>query len=288
MIGSSGVRVELVTAGEAFEDFIFYDLPRLPRAGEELKTSCFARVAGGGAIITAITAARLGIRTAVISATSDLGRSTLRAAGVTLRDLRRPDEPPAITVAISTRRDRTFVTYNGVNDYLETRLLEAVPRVDARHIHCAFYPARCLRWVRLIQELQRRGRTVSWDFGWNPRLTDDAALPKLLGVLDVVFVNEVEARLYSGARSLPSAFAWWRSTARNTVVKMGRRGATYVSAHAVLRSPAPRVRAVDTTGAGDAFNGGFLAALVRGSDTTECLRMGNEAGARSTTKAGGV
>lgn len=281
-------RTELVTAGEAFEDLIFYDLPRLPRAGEELKTSRFARAPGGGAIITAVTAARRGVRTGVISATSDLTRARLRAEGITLRDLRRDDEAPAITVAISTRGERSFITYNGVNDRLDARLLQEVPRVTAQHVHCAFYPTRCSRWIRVVHDLQARGRTVSWDFGWDPRLTDDAAFVRLLRVLDVVFVNEAEARLYSGARSLPAAMTWWRNTARVTVVKLGRRGATYLSEQAVLRAPAPRVKAIDTTGAGDAFNGGYLSALVRGADAGECLRAGNDAGARSTTKAGGV
>jgi ribokinase len=282
------VRLELVTAGEAFEDLIFYDLPRLPRAGEELKTSRFARAPGGGAIITAVVAARCGVRTGVISATSDLTRATLRDEGIALRDLRRDDEPPAITVAISTVRDRSFVTYNGVNDRLEARLLQEVPHVTARHVHCAFYPARCRRWIGVIRNLQARGCTVSWDFGWDPRLTDDSSFVRLLRILDLVFVNELEARLYAGRRSLPAAMTWWRRTARAAVVKLGPRGATYVSEQAVLRAPPPRVKAIDTTGAGDAFNGGYLSALVRGADAGECLRAGNEAGARATTKAGGV
>ena len=107
-----------MTVGEAFEDLIFYDLPRLPRVGEELKTSRFARVPGGGAITTALTAARLGTRVGVISAVGDLARDRVRAAGIALTDLRRAAEAPALTVAISTGRERTFVTYNGVNDVL--------------------------------------------------------------------------------------------------------------------------------------------------------------------------
>jgi len=282
------VRAELVTAGEAFEDLIFYDLPRLPRAGEELKTSRFTRVPGGGAITTAVTAARLGVRTGVISATSDLTRAMLRAHGIALLDLRRRGEAPALTAALSTGRDRTFVTYNGVNDRLEPRLLASVPRAAATHVHCALFPTRCRQWARLATALRRRGRTISWDFGWNPALTRDPDFRQLIAALDLVFLNEAEARLYSRTRSLAGALAWWRATARAAVVKMGSRGAAYVSAHAVLRSPAPRVTVVDTTGAGDAFNGGYLAAMVRGADVGECLRQGNEAGARSTTRAGGV
>ena len=263
-------------------------MPRLPRAGEELKTSRFARAPGGGVIITAVTAARLGTRTAAITAVGDLATTTLHAEGVALRNLLHDGESPAITVAISTKRDRSFVTYNGVNDRLDARLLEELPLVTARHVHCVFFPARCSRWVRVTRELQRRGCTVSWDFGWNPPLVEDGSFDALLRDLDLVFVNEAEARLYSRRRSLPAALAWWKDTARATVVKLGRRGATYLSRQAVLRAPAPRVKVIDTTGAGDAFNGGYLSAFLRGGDPAECLRRGNQAGAASTTRAGGV
>lgn len=281
------MRAELVTAGEAFEDLVFFDLPRLPRLGEELKTSSFARVPGGGAITTAVTAARRGVRAGVISAVSPMTRDRLRTAGVVLRDLRHPDEAPALSVALSTRGERTFVTYNGVNDRLEARLLREVPRIQASHLHCAFYPARCSRWLPVVTALQRRGLTVSWDFGWNPSLNDDSVFSTLLRTLDLVFVNEAEARLYARVRSLASAFTWWRATGRATVVKLGRRGAAYLSEEAVLRSAARRVRAVDTTGAGDAFNGGYLAVLIRGGSPAACLRAGNDAGGRATTQVGG-
>jgi ribokinase len=281
-------RAELITAGEAFEDLIFYDMPRLPRAGEELKTSRFARAPGGGVIITAVTAARLGIRTIAITAVGDLARTRLEAEGVELRNLLQDGEAPAVTVAISMKHDRSFVTYNGVNDRLEPRLLEELPLAANTHVHCVFFPARCSRWVRVTRDLQRRGCRVSWDFGWNPALLEDSSFEALLRALDVVFVNEAEARFYSRRRSLPAALAWWKDTSRATVVKLGARGATYLSRQAVLRAPAPKVKAVDTTGAGDAFNGGYLSALLRGADPAECLRRGNQSGAESTTRAGGV
>lgn len=282
------MRPDLVTAGESFEDFVFYDLPRLPRPGEELKTSRFAHVPGGGAIITAVAAARLGIRTCVISAVSVDARARLRQERVGLRDLRKPGERAAISVAISTPRDRSFVTFNGVNDRLEERLVAALPHVTTRHVHCAFYPKRCRRWIPVLRNLRRRGRRVSWDFGWNELLIDDPAFPMLIAELDLVFVNEAEARLYADVPSLPAAFTWWRNAARASVVKLGNRGAVYLAEKVVIRSPAPRVRVVDTTGAGDAFNGGYLAAYVRDADPGECLRLANAVGARSTTKPGGL
>ncbi len=56
----------------------------------------------------------------------------------------------------------------------------------------------------------------------------------------------------------------------------------------MLRVPAPKVKVVDTTGAGDAFNGGFLAALVQGRDVSDCLRLGVRIGSLSTRAAGGI
>src|SRR5881275_194151 len=114
-------RIELLTVGEAFEDLIFVGLPHLPRPGEELKTGRFVATIGGGAVITATAASRLGLRTAVISGLSRQAIRELRRERVTAINVRRPSEPHAVTVALSTMRDRSFVTFNGVNARLQPR-----------------------------------------------------------------------------------------------------------------------------------------------------------------------
>ena len=103
-----------------------------------------------------------------------------------------------------------------------------------------------------------------------------------------MFVNEKEALLYSGERSLSAAVERWRRLARNTIVKLGPRGGRWVSAGLDLRARPPRVQVVDTTGAGDAFNGGFLHALLGGAEPAACLALGNRVGALSTRAAGGI
>jgi sugar/nucleoside kinase (ribokinase family) len=281
-------RIELLTVGEAFQDLVFVGLPHQPRSGEELKTSRFTSTTGGGAIITATAAARLGLRTAVISGLSAEGARALRAERVRVVNLRRRSEPHAISVALSTRHDRSFVTFNGVNDRLQPRLPPVVARQRAAHIHFAFSPDDCIRWTRIVERLRAGGTTTSWDFGWNPTLRGRPGFGGLVGSLDFLFLNEAEAAMYSRARRSDGAIPHWRRAARNTVVKLGRRGSRWIAGSRDLSAPAPRVRALDTTGAGDAFNGGFLYALLRGRPPRECLRIGNFVGARSTLAAGGI
>ena len=280
--------MDLVVVGESFEDLVFFGLRRLPTLGEEIKTASFYQTVGGGAIITAVGAARLGLRTSVMSGLSPGAARVLKAEGIRVRNLRRPAEPPALSVALSTKANRSFVTFNGVNDALEPRLAAAAPRVAAHHVHFAFFPAACRPWDGIVEGLRRRGITTSWDFGWNERLLRDPRFTALLAALDYVFVNHQEAALYAQTRTVAAAVPYWRGHARNAVIKLGPRGCRWVSPGRDLRSPPVRVRTVETTGAGDAFNAGFLFGLRRGLRPAAILRAANFVGAMSTRAAGGI
>jgi len=282
------VTPELLCVGESFDDLIFLDLDRLPRAGEEIRTGRFLATIGGGAVITAVVAARLGLRARVISALSAFAAARLRAEGVSSLNLRKPREATAITVALSTRRDRSFVTFTGVNDRLDDRIFSVRRTLRARHVHFAFTPRDCRRWAAVVRHVRERGATTSWDFGWNDRLTRAPGFRELLASLDYVLVNRQEALLYAGARTLASAVARWKRLAPQIVIKLGGAGSRWIAADRDLRVPVRRRVPVDTIGAGDAFNAGFLVALARGFSPRACLRLANAAGSASTQHAGGV
>jgi sugar/nucleoside kinase (ribokinase family) len=305
-------RIDLVTAGEAFQDLIFAGLPHMPKSGEELRTTAFVSTIGGGAVITATAASRLGLRTTIVSALSAAAAASLRRDKVRVVNVKRPAEAHAVSVSLSTAHDRSFATFNGVNDVLEARLPGPIARQRARHIHFAFAPRHCARWIRIVNGLRRRGVTTSWDFGWNPPLRQAAGFAALVASADFIFVNEKEAELYGPGRRGAGAFGFWRRAARNTIVKLGPRGSRWIACSVArtlppaltrrpataafaatghprdIRAAAPRVRVVDTTGAGDAFNGGFLTAWLGGASPRECLRLGNFVGAQSTRAAGGI
>lgn len=278
----------LLCAGEAFEDLIFVGLERLPELGEEIKTNRFTATIGGGAVITSVKAARLGMRTQLTSALSDAAVTRLKKERVVVTNLRRKHEPHAITAALSTAGDRAFVTFNGVNSQLEERLLRLIPRAKASHIHLCFYPHDCARWTAIVSRLRKRGITTSWDFGWNEPLTNDRGLTDLVDELDFVFVNEHEARLYTGSTTLEQSIPEWRARKAITIVKLGEAGAVWLAPDRDIHVDAPRVKVIDTTGAGDSFNAGFLVAWMNGKTPEQCLARGNQVGAATTRQAGGL
>ena len=239
-------------------------------------------------MITAIAAARLGLNCRVMSGLSRLAAGRLRADGVTIKNLRRRGEPGAITAALSTKQDRSFVTFNGINDVLEERLLKPTLRLRARHVHFAFYPKGCARWLEVLRELGKRSISTSWDFGWNEGLLEDPGFLPLLAVLDYVLMNDQETLLYSRTKNLTRAVEYWCTRTKNMVIKRGAKGCQWVAPELSLSDPAVKVKVVDTTGAGDAFNGGFLSGILKGYPKQEALALGNRVGGLSTRMAGGI
>jgi sugar/nucleoside kinase (ribokinase family) len=288
---------ELMMAGEFFFDLIFHHLPRLPRLGEELKTDNFALALGGGAVNTALTVARLGRRVELASAVGDtvldsFALSELRRGKVNTRSVRQEKgSMGAITVSVSLRRDRYFLTYMGANAAVERHLLSAALRRRfgrARHVHFGLSPRRWEPFVRLVRWLRGRGVSTSWDLGWNPQAAREPAFRRLCGLLDVAFYNRDEALRYSGAATPRAALKRLGQAGQCVVIKLGAKGAVAVGPDGrVSSASAHKVHATETTGAGDAFNGGFLHAWVSGGRLSECLRAGNICGALSTRVPGG-
>lgn len=281
-------RVDLLTVGPGYEEWVFVGLPHLPAPGEGVRTDRVAQVFGGGALRAAVAAARLGITARVLTAVSTGGAAFLKSEHVSVRNLREPNEPHALTAVLSTRENRSFVTFNALNDQLESRFLQALRSELARHVHFTFRPHECGRWVPVIRGLRDHGVGTSWDFGWNPALLDDEEFYTLAGRLDYVFLNEQEAMLYARRDTREAAVQFWKTRAANVVIKLASKGSRWVSEAFDLVGRPRRVKAVDTTGAGAAFNGGFLCGRLREFSPEATLRLANFVGAMSTRLPGGI
>ncbi len=288
----------LVCAGEFFTDFIFFDLDRLPRLGQETKTDNFATSLGGGAAIAAVAASLLGRSTELVTVWGDSSldaeaRRRLDKAGVSwCGSPIRPNEMSGLSVAVSTREDRYFLTHPGINHAVEEHLLSAAILARASlagHVHFALTPSRWEAFRTAIKRIKKNGTTVSWDLGWDPEAGRGQGFQDLCLDLDVLFFNEMEACKYSGATSARGALEHFQRPHNTVVIKQGAAGAiASSSATGPVHVEGIGVEAMESTGAGDAFDGGFLHAWMAGRDVAEALLWGNICGGLSARLPGGV
>ena len=132
--------------------------------------------------------------------------------------------------------------------------------------------------------------STSLDAGWDEQGRWHEGLDELLPATDFFFPNEREAEAISGRKDSLEAARHIAAMGTNVIVKCGREGVVLCEKGSASprRIPGFHVKAIDTTGAGDSFNGGFLYAWLQGMSLEDCARFGNAAGAVSVTRIGGT
>ena len=281
--------------GDSFVDHVLSGFAHWPRPGEEAFAQTYFREAGGGAVITACGLARLGRKSALLSAAGredgDWLIRRIRQFGVDTSGMRLGDLPTGLTISVSSPADRAFFTYRGVNAALDDLLHEeSVWRrlALARHVHFAFAPERKTA-LSVFTKLREAGCTISLDTGWHEDWLRRPSNLDVLAAIDVFFPNEREAQAITGVKE-PSEMLDFLAQrgARCVAIKLGKRGAAMVSAGDKYTCSGFDVRAVDTTGAGDAFNAGFIHALLDQQPPQGRLEIACLCGALSTRASGGL
>jgi sugar/nucleoside kinase (ribokinase family) len=298
---------DILVVGEINPDIVVADPDPVPVFGEvERLVDSIRLTVGSSSAIFACGAARLGLRVAFAGVVGDdaLGRfmlDELASRGIDTAACRvDPARPTGATVILSSGSDRAMLTALGTIDALDVGALPHGSVERARHIHSGAYylqgPGRS-GLPGLFAMAREAGRTTSFDTNWDPsgRWGDDVL--DLLRVADVFLPNAAEARRIAGtddveaaALALARTGAAGRSDGGPTIaVKLGPDGALAARADgALVRVPAMPLDPVDTTGAGDSFDAGFLHAWLGGADLRDCLELGVVCGGLSTRAAGGV
>lgn len=205
------------------------------------------------------------------------------------------DEPTAATVVIvNTSGAHKFLHRRGASDVAFAEpinfALDLICSMSHYHLASFFIMPRLrTHAAENLARARSAGLTTSLDTNWDPsgRWMHDLA-PCLPG-LDVLFLNEDEAKMLTGsACSSTAADVVLAQGVRVAIMKLGARGcAIYVHDREIL-CPAFEVEAADTTGAGDCFAGGFLAARLRGVPLAEAGRFANALAAMTVQRIGAV
>jgi sugar/nucleoside kinase (ribokinase family) len=289
-------KLDVIVAGDVNADLILTEVPPLEPGKEKLARD-MELILGGSSSITAFNLARLGLKVGFVGVVGEdfLGRfcaEKLRSAGVDVSCLHRSKRwKSGLTVWMTRRGRRAGVTYPGTIELLRASDVPASYLARARHLHVgAYFLQKQLHQgaPALFRRARRLGLTTSLDCNWDPAERWDSGIREVLRFTDVFFPNEDEARRLAGKRHVRRAAEALGRLARIVVVKRGEKGVYVHSPEGAFEVPAVRTRVVDTTGAGDSFNAGFLSRFVRGAPLGECARAGVEAGARAVTRVGGT
>ncbi|MFG2889238.1 ribokinase [Streptomyces sp. NPDC048248] len=283
---------DVLVVGSANAD-LTVRVERRPGAGETVLGADLVESAGGKGANQAAAAARLGARTALLArvggdAYGALLLAAQRAAGTDVGPVIVDEAARTGTamIIVSPDGDNSIVVSPGANAALTPQDVGAAKDIIAGASVVSLQ-------LEIPMESVRSAATLAQEAGTrvvlNPSPAPDGLAPELLAAADPLVVNEHEARRLSGLTDGEPA-QWAQALrergARSVVVTLGGDGALVLDGSGVSRAPGVQVRAVDTTGAGDAFTGALATRLARGDSLPEAARFAVRVGAAAVTKPG--
>lgn len=289
---------DLMIAGEVNLDLILYGLNENIPLDREILGTDFEMTLGSSSAILAHNISLLGTRVGFITrfGNDEMGRIAMERLAETRVDLSRcslaqGNAKTGVTILLPHGRSRRILTYPGVMFDMSMADLDLDYLCSARHFHLSsLFLQRGLQpdLPGLFHALKRRGLTLSLDTNDDPDDRWNGVLDEILPTVDVLLPNEDEACRIARKPRVEEALDVLAAKVPLIVVKCGARGALVQQGVTRFQVPCVSVTPVDTIGAGDSFNAGFLAAWLRGASPEICARAGNIAGALSTQRPGGT
>ena len=292
-------ELDLLVLGDANPDLVLRGGDVVPSFGqqERLVEEATLTIGGSGAIF-ACAAAKLGLRVGLCGVVGDdtFGRfmtDELRTRGVDTTGLALdPELPTGVTVVLSRPEDRAILTAPGTVSELAAEAVDAELLASARHIHVSsFYLQGALRpgLRQLFAKVRATGATTSVDPNWDPSEAWSGGLLDVLAETDVFLPNSAEARAITGVDDIDVAAEILAGRVAVVAIKFGDGGGLVARpGEPTIRVPGIGVDVVDTTGAGDSFDAGFLAGNLAGWAPERSLALANICGGLSCRNAGGV
>ena len=290
-------RFDISVLGELNCDLILYGLPSVLEPEREYLASDFAMTLGSSSAIFAHNISLLGSHVGFTSCIGGdpLGQfcvERLSESGVDVSGVKcLSNRTTGVTVILPLAGKRQILTYPGTTFDLQYTHLNLDYLRSAAHFHLSsFYLLRALRpsLPELFSQIKQAGLTTSLDTNDDPENLWANDVKAVLKSVDVFLPNEYEACKLAGTSDLEGALEALSRLVPVVAIKCGTQGVVAKRGAHRFRAPALSVQPVDTVGAGDSFNAGFLHKFIDGSDLQGCLEYGIASAALSTTRAGGT
>jgi sugar/nucleoside kinase (ribokinase family) len=292
----SFIMFDVLVAGEINPDLILSGNV-LPEFGQvEKLIDDAALTIGSSSAIFACGAARLGLKVGFIGKCGDdvFGRFMLdemQKRGVDIGNvIVVPDGSTGLSVILNRGMDRAILTHSGLIADLQASDISDDLLRRSTHLHVASYFLQTKlqpELPALFKKAQSLGLTTSLDTNYDP--TEQwLRFDELLAVTNVFLPNEAESKSLTGAENVDEAADRLRSKVDALAVKLGADGALGIQKNQKVRVPSIPANVVDTVGAGDSFDAGFVYGYLKGWPLEKTLRAAAICGALSTQKAGGT
>ena len=283
---------DVLLFGDYFCDVIITGLSEVPRLGADIFGQSMEIVPGGGAYNTAVWLQHLGVnnRWAARLGNDIFSRFIREEAlreGLDTSLFQEYSHPlRSLSLSFSFQHDRGFISY--VDPFPDAMPYQALIESQQPRwvVNGPFNGALETRF--LVEQIHQLGGKVFTDCQYTTTTLDEPGLIDLLRVTDVFAPNQSEACQLTGEEDPEKAITCLAQYCPLVVLKCGARGAYAQAGTQVWQAPALKLEVVDTTGAGDSFNAGFLTGIINGEPIETCLRYGNICGGYSTTRRGGT
>lgn len=280
-----------IMVGAACCDIIFNDLPSMPKPGEEIWAKGLLLTVGG-MMNSAASLSRLGKSVGLVTAYgSDIWgniiETKMKEEGVSTLLAKKFLEPfPQVTVSLNHQDDRSMVSYGDsgkLSDGFKSHLLSVIRNHNAGVYH--FSAQR--DYSEFIEEAKRHNRVISLDAVWDEEWLQSEGIRRQIRMSDIFLPNLKEAQTITGKKDPYEALNLLSEMAPLVVIKMGSEGAIAKFKGQVLYTKGFGVKAIDLTGAGDCFVGGFLYGWLNRKTIEECLTIANYCGSQCVQSIGG-
>ena len=264
-----------------------YSVEEIVRPGETISSSGTRDVCGGKGLNQSTAMARAGAKVwhagnVGQDAAGDVLTAALAAEGVDISLVGRLPMPSGqALIQVNAHGENAIIVFGGAN--------QAVTKAQIDEVFSHFAPGDLLvlqNEVSNMPEIVRCAHARGMKIALNPSPITPAIAEIPVELCDILFVNEIEAGQFCGVERASLAQLAERFPNAMLVYTMGSRGAAVYAEGKTYEQPAFRVKAVDTTGAGDTFTGYFLAAICEGKTIPEALLLATKASAISVTRPG--